>query len=329
MRGRSRVKPIVTVTNVFPEKALKKLSPHCDLRTNQTENPISISGLEKIASESVVMVTYLSDKIDAGIIDKGQNLKLIANYGAGFNNIDVGHAARKKIWVTNTPGVLHETTADLTWAMILGAARNIIPADHFTRENKFKGWSANMYLGGDVFGKTLGVIGLGEIGSAVARRAAGFNMKVLYFNRNRIPEATEKVLNAEFVTLEDLLQKSDFVTVHTPLTDQTKNMIGRKQFLMMKPTAYFIHTARGKVVDDQALVKALKERVIAGAALDVYENEPALTEGMTKLENLMLLPHIGSATHKTRNIMADLVADNVLDVLQGKPPRCLVPSWGQ
>ena len=234
------MKPIVTVTNVFPEKALKKLNPHCDLRTNQTEHPISTSDLERIASESVVMVTYLSDKIDAGIIDKGQNLKLIANYGAGFNNIDVGHAAGKKIWVTNTPGVLHETTADLTWAMILGSARKIIPADRFTRENKFKGWSANMYLGGDVFGKTLGVIGLGEIGSAVARRAAGFNMKVLYFNRNRIPEATEKVLNAEFVTLEDLLQKSDFVTVHTPLTEQTKNMIGRKQFLMMKPTAYFM-----------------------------------------------------------------------------------------
>jgi len=328
LKGRSTVKPIVTVTNVFPEKALKKLSPHCDLRTNQTENPISISDLEKIASESVAMVTYLSDKIDADIIDKGENLKLIANYGAGFNNIDVGYAAEKKIWVSNTPGVLHETTADLTWAMILGAARNIIPADRFTRENKFKGWSANMYLGGDVFGKTLGVIGLGEIGSAVARRATGFNMKVLYFNRNRIPKATEKVLNVEFVTLEDLLQESDFVTVHTPLTDQTKNMIGRKQFLLMKPTAYFIHTARGKVVDDQALVEALRERIIAGAALDVYENEPALTEGMTKLENLMLLPHIGSASHKTRNIMADLVADNVLDVLQGNPPRCLVTSWG-
>jgi len=314
---------------MFPEKALEKLDPHCELRTNQTENSPSASDLEKIASESVVMITYLSDKIDAGIIDKGPNLKLIANYGAGFNNIDVDHAAGKRIWITNTPGVLHETTADLTWAMILGAGRNIVAADRFTRENKFKGWSANMYLGGDVYGKTLGVIGCGEIGSAVARRAAGFNMKVLYFNRNRMPEEKEKELNAELVTLEDLLRKSDFVTVHAPLTDQTKNMIGREQFLVMKPTAYFIHTARGKVVDDQALVEALKEGGIAGAALDVYENEPALTEGMTELENLMLLPHIGSASHETRNIMADLVADNVLDVLQDKPPRSLVPSWGK
>ena len=323
------MKPVVTVTNLFPEKALEKLSPHCDSRTNQTENSPSASDLEKIASESVVMITYLSDKIDSSIIDKGPNLKLIANYGAGFNNIDVGHAAGKRIWVTNTPGVLHETTADLTWAMILGAGRYIVAADRFTRENKFKGWSGNMYLGGDVYGKTLGVIGCGEIGSAVARRASGFNMKVLYFNRSRMPEEKERALNAEFVTLEDLLRKSDFVSVHTPLTDQTKHMIGREQFLVMKPTAYFIHTARGKVVDDQALVEALKEGGIAGAALDVYENEPALTEGMTELENLMLLPHIGSASHETRNTMADLVADNVLDVLQDKPPRCLVPGWGK
>ncbi len=323
------MKPVVTVTNMFPEKALEKLSSHCDLRTNQTENSPSASELAKIASESIVMVTYLSDKIDQGIIGKGSNLKLIANYGAGFNNIDVGYAAGKRIWVSNTPGVLHETTADLTWAMILGAARNIVPADRFTRENKFNGWQAKMYLGGDVYGKTLGVVGCGEIGSAVARRAAGFNMKVLYHNRKRMPVEQEKQLNAVYATLEDLLRQSDFVTVHTPLTEQTKNMIGREQFLIMKPTAYFIHTARGKVVDDQALVEALKEGGIAGAALDVYENEPALTEGMTELENLMLLPHIGSASHETRNKMADLVADNVLDALQDKLPRCLVPSWGK
>ena len=321
------MKPVVTVTNLFPDKALEKLSPHCDLRTNQTENSPSALEIAKIASESVVMVTYLSDKIDSAIIDKATNLKLIANYGAGFNNIDVEHAAKKKIWVSNTPGVLHETTADLTWAMILGAARNVVPADRFTREKRFRGWSANMYLGEDVHGKTLGVIGCGEIGSAVARRAVGFNMKVLYFNRNRMPVEKEKELNAEFVGLEELLKRSDFVTVHAPLTDETNYMIGREQFLMMKTNAYFIHTARGKVVDDKALVAALREKKIAGAALDVYENEPLLTEGMTELENLILLPHIGSASYATRNKMADLVIDNVLDVLQDKPPRCLVPLW--
>ena len=297
------------------------------MRSNQTYHSPTASDLEKIASESVVMITYLSDKMGPGIIDKGPNLKLIANYGAGFNNIDVAYAANKGIWVTNTPGVLHETTADLTWAMILGAARCIVPAERFTRENRFKGWQAKMYLGGDVYGKTLGVIGCGEIGSAVARRASGFDMRVLYHNRNQLPAEKERELNAVYVSLEELLRESDFVTVHAPLTEQTQYIIGKEQFEMMKSSAYFIHTARGKVVDDKALVEALKKGGIAGAALDVYENEPALTEGMTELENLMLLPHIGSASHETRDKMADLVANNVLDALGGKTPRCLVPSW--
>jgi glyoxylate reductase len=327
MKGWFRVKPIITVTNMFPEAALEKMSQHCDLRTNQTDQPPTPEQLKKQVAESVAIVTYLSDKVSADIIDSGNNLRLIANYGAGFNNIDVAHAAKKGIWVTNTPGVLHETTADLTWAMILGAARCLIPSDRFTRENQFKGWQAKMFLGGDVYGKTLGVIGCGEIGSAVARRALGFNMKVLYHNRKRMPEEKERTLNAVHTSLEELLRQSDFVTVHAPLTEQTQYLIGKDQFLMMKPTAYFIHTARGKVVDDTALVEALKGNQIAGAALDVYENEPALTEGMTELENLMLLPHIGSASHETRDRMADLVADNVLDAINGKTPRCLVPSW--
>ena len=320
--------PIVTVTNMFPEVALDKLGPHCDLRTNQTENLPTTEELKKYASESEVLVTYLSDKIGPDIIDCAVNLKLIANYGAGFNNIDVEYASKKGIWVTNTPGVLHETTADLTWAMILGIARRIVPAERFTRENRFKGWQAKMYLGGDVYGKTLGIIGCGEIGSAVARRASGFRIRVLYCNRNRMPAEKEQELNAIYTPLEELLRLSDFVSVHTPLTEQTQYMIGKEQFLMMKPTAYFIHTARGKVVDDKALVEVLKEEKIAGAALDVYENEPEITEGMTELENLMLLPHIGSASYETRDKMAVLVADNVLDALAGKTPRCLVPSWG-
>ena len=319
------MKPMVAVTNIFPQVALDKLSPECDLKTNESGASLTREELGQMVSESDAVISYLSDRIDRDIIDQGTKLKIIANYGAGFNNIDVAYAAKKGIWVTNTPRVLHETTADLTWAMILGAARRIVPSDRFTRENRFKGWQAKMFLGGDVFGKTLGIIGCGEIGQAVARRASGFSMRVLYCNRNRLP--TEKAQAAVYTPLEELLRQSDFVTVHVPLTGQTQHMIGKKQFLMMKPTAYFIHTARGKVVDDQALVEALKEGEIAGAALDVYENEPALTEGMTQLENLMLLPHIGSASHETRDRMADLVADNVLDALNGKTPRCLVPSW--
>ncbi len=317
----------MTVTNIFPEIALEKLSSHCQLKTNDTETPPTQEMLKQLASQSTALITYLTDKIGADIIDRGRNLKIIANYGAGFNNIDVAHARQKGVWVTNTPGVLHETTADLTWAMILGVARSIVPADKYTRDGKFIGWQAKLYLGGDVYGKTLGVIGCGEIGKAVARRALGFNMRVLYHQRNRLPEEVEKQLGAEFVSLEDLLTQSDFVTPHVPLTDETQYMIGKEQLAMMKKTAYLIHTARGKVVDDRALVNALKAGELAGAALDVYENEPELTEGMTELDNLIILPHIGSASTDTRNRMALLVADNVLDALAGKQPRALVPGW--
>ena len=211
--------------------------------------------------------------------------------------------------------------------MILGAARRIVPADRFTRKGLFKGWSAKMFLGGDVYGKTLGVIGCGEIGRSVARRASGFNMRVLYHQRNRLQQEEEKQLNAEFVSLGKLLRESDFVTLHVPLTEETEYMIGNDEIALMKKTAYLIHTARGKVIDDYALVAALKEGRLAGAALDVYEEEPVLTEGMTELDNLLLLPHIGSASFETRDRMALLVADNVLDALSGKTPRTLVPGW--
>lgn len=281
-----------------------------------------------MASESQAMVTYLSDVVDREIIEAGKCLKIIANYGAGYNNIDATYASQKGIWVSNTPGVLHETTADLTWALILGVARRIIEADQFTRQGRFKGWQAGMYLGDDVYGKTLGIVGCGEIGRAVARRAMGFNMKVLYHQRHRLPSEEEARLGATYVSLHDLLRDSDFVTLHVPLSPETRHMIGKEQLSTMKKTAYLINTARGKVVDDKALVEALKVDQIAGAALDVYENEPELTEGLTDLSNVIILPHIGSASTETRNRMALLVADNVLDALGGKRPRTAVNNLG-
>jgi len=223
--------------------------------------------------------------------------------------------------------VLHETTADLTWAMILGAARRIVSADRYTREGKFQGWGAKLFLGGDVHEKTLGIIGLGEIGRSVARRAIGFNMRTLYYQRNRLPKEEEKKLNAEHVTFEQILRESDFLTLHVPLTEETEYMIGNDEIALMKKTAYLIHTARGKIIDDYALVAALREGRLAGAALDVYEAEPELTEGMRELDNLMILPHIGSASFETRDKMALLVADNIFDALEGKTPRSLVPSY--
>ena len=323
------MKPIVAVTNIFPQIALDKLSSTCDLKINQSGNSLTKKELLQRFSESDAIISYLTDRIDQDIIDRGTKLKIIANYGAGFNNIDVNYASKMNIWVTNTPSVLHETTADLTWAMILGAARRIIPADRYTRQGEFKGWGAEVFLGGDVHGKTLGIIGLGEIGSAVARRAIGFNMRTLYHQRNRLPEREENQLDVEYVTFDKVLRESDFLTLHVPLTEETEYMISNDEIALMKKTAYLIHTARGKVIDDYALVAALKEGRIAGAALDVYEDEPAITEGMAELSNLMLLPHIGSASFETRDKMALLVADNVIDALVGKTPRSLVPGYRQ
>ena len=319
------MKPIVTVTNVFPQVALDKLSSECDLKINRTS--LTKEELKQKVSGSDAVISYLTDRIDQDIIDRGTKLKIIANYGAGFNNIDVTYASERGIWVTNTPNVLHETTADLTWAMILGTARQIVSADRYTREGKFQGWGAKLFLGGDVHEKTLGIIGLGEIGRSVARRAIGFNMRTLYHQRNRLPKEEEKKLNAEHVTFEQILRESDFLTLHVPLTEETEYMIGNDEIALMKKTAYLIHTARGKVIDDYALVAALREGRLAGAALDVYEDEPELTEGMRELDNLMILPHIGSASFETRDKMALLVADNILDALEGKTPRSLVPGY--
>ena len=319
------MKPIVTVTNIFPQVALDKLSSECDLKINRTS--LTKEELKQKISGSDAVISYLTDRIDQDIIDRGTKLKIIANYGAGFNNIDVTYASERGIWVTNTPNVLHETTADLTWAMILGAARRIIPADRYTRESKFQGWGAQLFLGGDVYEKTLGIIGLGEIGRSVARRALGFNMRTLYHQRNRLPKEEEKKLNVEYATFEKILRESDFLTLHVPLTEETEYMIGNDEIALMKKTAYLIHTARGKVIDDYALVAALREDRLAGAALDVYEDEPELTEGMRELDNLMILPHIGSASFETRDKMALLVADNILDALEGKTPRSLVPGY--
>ncbi len=318
------MKPIVTVTNIFPQVALDKLSSECDLKINRTS--LTKEELKQKVSGSDAVISYLTDRIDKDIIYRGTKLKIIANYGAGFNNIDVTYASERGIWVTNTPNVLHETTADLTWAMILGAARRIVSADRYMREGKFQGWGAKLFLGGDVHEKTLGIIGLGEIGRAVARRALGFNMRTLYHQRNRLPKEDEKKLNVEYSPFEKILRESDFLTLHVPLTEETEYMIGNDEIAFMKKTAYLIHTARGKVIDDYALVAALREGRLAGAALDVYEDEPELTEGMRELDNLIILPHIGSASFETRDKMALLVADNILDALEGKTPRSLVPG---
>jgi glyoxylate reductase len=321
------MKPIISITNKFPDAGLEVLRPHCELRLNESGLPPNQEKLKLMAELSNAMITYLSDKIDANVIDVGKNLKIISNYAAGFNNVDYNYAAKKEIWVTNTPGVLHETTADLTWAMMLAAARRIVPADRFTREEKFSGWEADLFLGHDIYGKTLGIIGCGEIGRAVARRASGFGMRILYFQRSQLERYKEDSLNLQYVSFKELIEQSDFITLHLPLNDDSRYLFGPDEFRLMKSTAVFINAARGKVVDDKALLEAVRKNEIAAAALDVYENEPEIVEGLLDEENILVLPHIGSASYETRDRMAVLAAHNVLDALDGKKPRSAVNNF--
>lgn len=267
------------------------------------------------------ILPLLTDKIDAEIMDAaGPQLKIIANYAVGFDNIDVAAAKQRGITVTNTPEVLSETVAEHTFALILTIAHRIAESDRFVRAGKFRGWEPMLLLGRDVAHKTLGVVGLGRIGTLVARHAVkGFEMKVLYYDVKPNSDF-EKEYNATFMSLEELLKQADFVSIHVPLLPATKHLINADRLKLMKPTAYLINTSRGPVVDETALVEALKNGTVAGAALDVFENEPKLTPVLTELENVVLTPHTASATIETRSKMAELAAKNIIEVLSGKPP---------
>ena len=255
-------------------------------------------------------------------------LKVIANYGVGFEHIDLDAATRRGIPVTNTPGVLTETTADLAFALILATARRVVAGDQRVRQGKFQYWAPLLFLGQEVNGKTLGIIGMGRIGKAVARRAAGFGMKLLYHSRTRLSPLEEQELGASLQPLETLLREADFVTLHVPLTPHTRHLIGSRELELMKDSAFLINTARGPVVDEAALVAALRQGQIRGAGLDVYEKEPELSPGLADLENVVLLPHLGSATVETRTRMAVMAAENLLAGLRGDPPpNCL--NWAE
>lgn len=229
--------------------------------------------------------------------------------------------------MTNTPGVLTETTADLAWALLMATARRIVEADGFMRRCDYKGWGPMLLLGGDVYGKTLGLVGMGRIGCAMARRAIGFNMRVLYYDVNRLSEDEERDLNLEHADFDEVLKESDFVSLHVPLVPSTKHLIGARELSLMKPTSYLINTSRGPVVDEKALVEALRSRRIAGAGLDVYENEPMMAPGLAQLDNAVLLPHIASASVDTRTKMGTMAVSNLIAGLAGKlPPNCVNPE---
>ncbi|MCD6454321.1 MAG: D-glycerate dehydrogenase [Candidatus Aminicenantes bacterium] len=306
---------VLLTHELFPE-VHKKLQDLFELE-------VGIEGKEdliKKVRDKHALLCFLKDPIDREVIDAAPELKIIANYAVGYDNIDVEYAKSKGIYVTNTPDLLTEATADLTWALILAVARRIVEADSFTRAGKFKGWEAKLFLGMELNGKRLGIIGLGRIGKAVARRASGFGMEIVYYKRKKLSPAEEKSLGVKFLSLEELLKSSDVISIHTPLTPDTENLINRERVYMIKRGAIFINTARGAVVDENALIERLENGSLFGAGFDVYKNEPEINPKLINLKNVVLLPHIGSATTQTRLAMANLAADNIISVLKGGKP---------
>ncbi|PNR96061.1 2-hydroxyacid dehydrogenase [Petrotoga olearia] len=315
----------VSITYKIPEAGIDLLKGKYDIWVNPKDKLLTKEELKEIAKASDALITMLADPIDKEVLEAGKDrLKIIANYAVGYNNIDIQKAKELGIYVTNTPDVLTETTADLAWALMLAVARRIVESDNFTREGKFDGWKPELFLGTDVYGKTLGIIGFGSIGQAVARRAIGFNMKVYYYQRHRLSSEKEKALNATYLPLDELLKVSDYVSLHVPLINETYHMLNKEKLSLLKKSAFVINTARGPVIDEQVLYEKLKNKEIAGAALDVYENEPQLTPGLKDLDNVVLTPHIGSASHETRSRMAQMVAKDIIQALEGETPEHLI-----
>ena len=307
---------------IFDDELERLRAAGHDVTMRDEEGPIARDELFRRVTDAEALICLLSDTIDKEVIAAAPSLRIIANLGVGYNNIDVEAARERDIVVTNTPGALTETTADLTFALLLAAARRIVEGDGYVRAGRFLGWELlQEHLGLDVFGRTLGIVGMGRIGTAVARRGClGFGMDIIYHNRHRNAEA-EAELKARYVPFDELLKESDFICVHTPLTEETRHMFDRDAFILMKKSAILVNIARGPVVDEEALAWALESEEIAGAGIDVYENEPAVHPRLLELrERVVLAPHLGSATVKTRRELAKIAVDNTLSVLAGEAP---------
>lgn len=321
------MRPKVLVTRRMFDEALNLLSKHFDVESNQRDIPVTPNQLVKRLQGKAGAVTLLACEFNDRVLAQCPDLKIISNVAVGFNNIDVKAATRRGIMVTNTPGVLDDTTADFTWCLLLAAARRIAEADKFFRTGKWKGWGLMQFLGNDVHHKTLGILGLGRIGKGVAARAKGFDMRVIYYDATRADEATEREFGVMYVDKRTLLRESDFVSLHVPLMPETTHYISHAEFALMKKTAILINASRGPVVDEKALVKALKEGKIAGAGLDVYEKEPKCERALIGMKNTVLAPHIASASVETRTKMAMMAAQNCIAGLSGqRPPNLLNPE---
>jgi glyoxylate reductase len=318
------MKPQVFVSRMIPQASLDIIRAVCDAEVNTADTHLAQVELVDKVRDKDGLLCLLTDEIDEGILAASSHLKVVANVAVGFNNIDVPAATRRKILVTNTPGVLDNTTADFAWCLLLASARRLVEADRYTRAGQYAGWGIMLLCGEDVYGKTLGICGLGRIGRGVAQRATGFAMKILYTDAVRAPAEVEREFEVQYVDKETLFREADFVTLHIPLLPETHHYVSAKELRLMKNTAHLVNASRGPVVDEKALVQALRERWIAGAGLDVYEYEPQLTAGLTELDNLTLAPHIASASVETRTKMAVMAATNLVDALQGRRPANLV-----
>lgn len=316
----------IFVTRKIPNAGLDLLKKEYDVEVNPENRVLRNEEIIEGVRGKDGLLCLLTDKIDKDVLLEEPNLKMVANYAVGFNNIDIKTATEKKIPVSNTPGILTDTTAELAWALILAVARRIAEDDRYTRAGKFSGWDPLLLLGMDLTKKTLAIIGAGRIGTAVGLKSRGFEMNVLYVDRTE-NNILEKKLGAKKVTLDEAIKKADVVSLHLPLIKDTRHMIGEKELQMMKETAILVNTSRGPVVDEQALIKALQKKWIFGAGLDVYENEPNVPLSLKKLDNVVLLPHVGSATFSTRSKMAVMAAENMIAGLKGnKPPNCVNPE---
>jgi gluconate 2-dehydrogenase len=321
------MKPKILVTREIFEDVLEYLAVPFEVTSNQADLPMDPRTLAQALSDKAGVLTTLVDQVDEDLLSGCPGLKAVCNIAVGFNNIDLKACSRAGIMVTNTPGVLDDSTADFTWALILATARRVVESDGHLRAGKWKGWFLKQFLGTDVHHATLGILGFGRIGRKVARRALGFDMTVLYYSNHAADHAVERDCKATFVNKDELLARADILTLHVPYDPSTHHLIGRRELAMMKPGAVLINAARGGVVDDTALVEALQGGRLAGAGMDVFENEPALHPDLAALPNVVLTPHIASSSAATRHAMAMLAARNLVAALTtGQPSNLLNPE---
>jgi glyoxylate reductase len=321
-------KRTIAITRRIHERAGEVLkTAGFDVWVNPENRSLTLEELKRVVRQFDGMICLLSDRIDADVLASAERVRVIANYAVGYDNLDVETATKRGIALSNTPDVLTNATAELAWALLFAAARHVAAGDRFVREGRFHGWDPLLLLGHEVAGKTLGIVGAGRIGTAVAKRAVGFEMKILY-TRKSGPSSQMDALGGRYVSLEELLRESDFISIHTPLTPETHHLLNRENLRLVKPTAILVNTGRGPVIEEEALAEALAEGRLAAAGLDVYEFEPKVNERLLKLPNVVLLPHIGSATWEARSAMAELAAQNIVDYFEGRIPRtCLNPDY--